>query len=482
MTVIAAASVVSALLARGWSLATRPLWFDEFFTLLVSRLKLRDLVAMLRQDSGPPLFYLLERPIVLFTESVGWPDALARAISFLAAAALFAGALRLTDSAQRRWFLVLTATSPLFLIYAAEARAYALLALLLFALFLLSVEGEDRLTAVPGLVLLTAAALYTHYLALFAVAALLLVTGLQRRPRAAAGLLGGCLLFAPWVPVLLRQPREATDWIRQTVAGNAVGFLSGLGGAARVSPALGGPLPGALLAAGALAAILLAWTIRAEWRVRETRAALLFVALTLGTVLLVSTWRRSAFAGRTELAVLPVWIWAVAKGAARGRVCRLAAGAAAAVGLLSSALILRAQSQAASPYDAPLAAAARVTRPGDLLIAAGPFYLPSRLAAERGRIPAMVTGFPPPLQEHPGWLSLRAPSVADHEALRRAAARCSGRCRVLFLGFSAHRTPWVESLLAHRGTPRILWRRGDVAITAWHPPRVGAPQGSPPRS
>lgn len=352
------------------------------------------------------------------------------------------------------------------LIYAAEARAYALVALLVFCLFLLVAEDTSRAGTV-GVALLAAAAMYTHYLALFAIAVLLGQAAWRRRGRAAAGLVAGCALFLPWVPVLRVQPRAATGWIRESAAESAVGFLAALGGAARVTPALGGPLPRGLLLAGVAAAIVLGWSLLRRRKDPAVRGALFFVGCTLGAVLLVSPWRHAAFAGRTELVVLPVWIWAVARAAEAGRLARIAAAFAAAVGVLSSALILRAQSRSASAYDPAVAAAGRLARPGDLLIAAGPFYLPARLASERGRITATLAAFPADLADHPGWLPPTPPAARDHEAMRRAADACSTGCRVLLLGFAAPRPPGIEAILARRGVPRPLWRGGLAEITLW---------------
>ena len=81
-------------------------------------------------------------------------------------------------------FLVLLATSPLVTAYAAEARAYAVLALGSLALFLLACRGEQTrerlaLTALAAVVLL-----YLHYLALFVVIAVATSAFLLSRRRA----------------------------------------------------------------------------------------------------------------------------------------------------------------------------------------------------------------------------------------------------------------------------------------------------------
>lgn len=455
----------------------RPLWFDELFTLFAARRDWGRLVELLRHDSGPPLFYALEHPVVRIIEALALPDWWARVIPYLAATGILAGARGLEGAVPRRSFLLLAATSPLLLIHGAEARSYALLSLLSMGLFLLATRSRESVPTVVGLTLLAAAVLYTHYLGLFVVASLLLLTLISGRFRSAAGLASGSLLFLPWLPVLFDQPEEATRWIRDAPLEGAAGLLSGLGGATRLTPALGGPLPSALMFAGAVAAIFVtAAAVTAARRDREIRTALLFVALVLGCVLAVSVWRPVAFAGRTEMAVLPVWFLAVAKSSAASLWKRAAVGAAAGVGLLSCLLILRTQAGLFSPWDPATAALARVTAHGDLAIAAGPFYLPARLAAERGRVAARVEAFPPDLAEHPGWISPGA-AFRDDGRLRRAAAACTAGCRLYFLGYAPHRTGEVDTILTAAGTPRVVWRHGEVVIIQSAP--ATAPRSRP---
>ena len=77
---------IAAIVARAAYLFRRPFWFDEIFTLWISRRSPAGIVGALRLDSGPPLFYFLEWPFVRAGEILG-ADGLARAVSFLAVAA-----------------------------------------------------------------------------------------------------------------------------------------------------------------------------------------------------------------------------------------------------------------------------------------------------------------------------------------------------------------------------------------------------------
>ena len=108
-------------------LRARPLWFDELFTFWASRLPLRGLLDALRFDSGPPGFYLLERPFALLVDRLrgaeSGGDAWLRAAPFLAGLGLLGGVRTLPSGAPRAIFVALDSTSTLLNLSAAEARA-----------------------------------------------------------------------------------------------------------------------------------------------------------------------------------------------------------------------------------------------------------------------------------------------------------------------------------------------------------------------
>ncbi len=457
----AAVSVV----ARLWLLLERPLWFDELFTVWAARLPLRELVAALRFDSGPPGFYVIEKPFVLLAER--WTDAapLARALSFLAALGLFAAARTLPRGVARATLVLLLSSSVLVNLYAAEARPYALLSLLGLALFLLALSGQETPARVAMVGGLAALALYTHYLAIVAVAALVLLCVLERRWRSCAALAAGGAAFAPWVPVLRAQPAESMAWMRETPWGSIAGFLSALGGVGRV-PASFGPAPPTALFFAALVAggILLALLCARARTDRETRRALAFVLLVLGGVLAAGAWRPIAFAGRTEMAVLPVFLWAAARAASESRPTRWAVGAVSVLGIVATAGFLRAP-HAEYPASAVAASLARVVGPRDVVVAGGSFYLPARLASERGDLAVAVRPMPEELGRHPGWFVPALPGPAEERALERALgeAREGGR---LFVALPpAYATPGLLRLLgAPGGRTRTLLQTADALV------------------
>jgi hypothetical protein len=463
--------------ARLWLLLERPLWFDEIFTVWAARLPFSGLLAALRSDSGPPGFYLIEKPFVLLSEKLSGAAPLARAVPFLATLALFAAARTLSKGAARATLILLLSSSTLLNLYAAEARPYALLAALNLALFLLALRGEERFSRLAAIAVLAAAALYTHYLAVIAVGALLLLCAVSRRWRSGAALAAGGAAFLPWLPVLRTQPAEAIAWMRETPGGSLAGFLSAFGGVGRV-PASFGPAPApalffAALATGGILLVLLSARARTD---PEAHRATVFVLLVLGGALLAGLWRPIAFAGRTEMAVLPVFLWAAARAAAESRAARWAAGAAAALGILATAGFLRTP-HADSPASAVAASLAQVARPNDVVVAAASFYLPSRLASERGELAASVLPMPEELGRHPGWFVPAVPGQSEERALAEALDQLRPGGRLFVALPPLYATPGLRRLLAEPGgRTRALLQTPDALVILRTPePRPSAP-------
>src|ERR1700720_1409458 len=81
--------VLLASAARALLLVVKPIWHDELFTLWAARQPPASLWETLRHDSGPPLFYWLEKPLVWLGEALGRNEA-ARILPFIAILLLFA--------------------------------------------------------------------------------------------------------------------------------------------------------------------------------------------------------------------------------------------------------------------------------------------------------------------------------------------------------------------------------------------------------
>lgn len=458
----AAAIAAGAAAARLALLLLRPLWYDEIFTVWAARASVAALMTALSFDSGPPLFYLLEKPFVLLAESARLPDSLARLLPFAATLLLFAAARTLDSRAARGRFVVLLAASPLLLAYSGEARAYALLSLGSFVLFLLAFRSAPTRSRLALTALAASALLAIHYLALFVVVAVALCAFALSRRTTALAALSGFLPFAFWVPVLKAQPAEALAWMRESAPASLIGFLSALGGAGRIPDPLGGPLPTLLFGLGAAAGALALFAVGRDAD-RETRAALWVSLLALSGAAAASIVRPVAFAGRTEMAVLPIWLWGLARSGEAGRLGRRAAAAAASIGAVSSLVLF------AAPRDEPeYAAAARalstLAARGDLVVAGGACYLPARLERDRGRLPANLAALPESLERHPGWFAPAPPTQDDALRLEhRLAAVPAGR-RVLVLLPAALLTPALTEVLGRRGITAIVRRTQSIVL------------------
>ena len=466
----AIAAAVLALALRAALLLARPLWHDERFTVWLASQTPRAVLDALRVDSGPPLFYLVERAARALVPGASVEMA-ARGVPFLAALALLLFA-RAVPAGRRATWILLVSSFALINLYAAEARAYSLLALLALGVFLLARAGPENFRRLALLVLAAAAALYTHYLAIFAVFAAAAVALAAGRRRSAGACVAAFALFAPWAAILANQPPAAMAWMREGAGATLAGWISALGGVGRIPAPFGAPLPAALPAAGALVGVLLVVLVgaasRGARRDPDARAGLLFVILALGAAAIASLVRPLAFAGRSEMLVLPVWIWAVVAAAGQSRLARWAAAGAAALGLAATLLVV------GSPHPRDTAGAAvqsvgKLMRPGDTLLAGPGFSLAARIEADRGRLAAGVTSLPAEDAGHPGWFVARTPGAVEEAEIRAAMDRVAPDARLFLLLPATHATRSVMAVLESRGSVRELVRQPDAVLLVWAP-------------
>ena len=457
--------VAVSLTARLSLLFARSLWFDEIFTAWAARLPLDELLSALRLDSGPPGFYVLEKPFAWLAGRFPSGDWVLRVPSFLAALALLFAAKTL-PRASRLVFVSLASCSVLVTLYAVEARPYALLGLLALAAFLLALSGGETPGRLVAVAAAAAAALSCHYLAIFVVAALVVLALLGRRLRSAVALAAGAAAFLPWWPILRAQPREAIAWMQESAAGSLAGFVSALGGVGRVPSPFGGPAPRVLflagLAAGAVLVAVLSAVVAAR-RDAAVRNAFLFTLAVLAGALLVGAWRPVAFAGRTEMAVLPVWIWGVAQASPRSRAALWGSAAAALFGTAATLSVAFAP-RAGDPSGVTSALSA-AARPGDVIVAAAGHYLPLRFDAERGRLAASVRPLPEDAAAHPGWFVPALPGDPEARQLEREIASLPPGGRLFLVVPPAYATPaLVAALETSGGRARELARGPDVLV------------------
>jgi hypothetical protein len=284
---------------------------------------------------------------------------------------------------------------PLAVLYGVEGRGYALASLLALLAFERALALRERPRPGTGavLALCAAAAVLTHYLAVFPVAALALLA-VDARPaaRRALALSGAAaaLLAAPWAPVALRQPAASMAWARGPEFAHALrDFPANL--AFGIEPAGALALPLAILGGVLVLALLF----------RERRGVLSPVAAVLaGSLVLLALAHLVTGAlvlpGRTAVVFLPFVALLLASAPS---------GLPLAVGALALGFLVRVLPDLAGPSPGETLARLLETpaRAGRTIAAAGYWgpELDYRLA--RAGAPGRIVLFPSAVAAHPGW-------------------------------------------------------------------------------
>src|SRR5437762_708529 len=170
-------------------LIAREPFFDELFTVWISGKSFAGIVHALMNDSGPPLYYFVVHALGL--HSVFADRVLSLVFSTVSLALLLAD--------KRYAAAALLAVFPPAVLFAVDARAYALCAMFV-ELGVLALDREKPYAAA----LLFVAGAYSHYYA-----ALFFVL-LWRNWKAFAI---AVILFLPALALALHQPRESIAWI-----------------------------------------------------------------------------------------------------------------------------------------------------------------------------------------------------------------------------------------------------------------------------
>ena len=346
--VLTAGAVVVALaigvLARLHS--SSALWLDEALSVNIAALPPSDLLAALRQDGSPPLYYLA---LHAWIDVLGSGDGAVRALScvFSLAALPVAYVLgrRLGGRPAARAALVVFAANPFLVRYATETRMYSLVVLLTLLAILCVLRARDvaswpRLVAVA----VTGGALaLTHYWTGFFLAATALVLGYRavRGPdprnarRVVLALSAGAVLFLPWAGSFLYQFRHTgTPWSDAAgplaLVDTARAWAGGSSGASDLAWAA----LVALVALGAVRPSVASGAFRAVPR-RGRQATSLLLAGSLGALaaaIVASLFLSSGYAVRYSSAMIAPALLLAAVGIARLRPAWNAAALAVTVG------------------------------------------------------------------------------------------------------------------------------------------------------
>lgn len=467
------AILLVALAFRSWEWTGRGLWFDEAFTWRLVDFPFLDMMERASRDNSPPLYYVL---LHAWAQLFGTSLAVLRGLSVLLGVATAAGMylfIREAIESRGRQFrglalfvAALTAVSVFQVRYSDEVRPYALGA----ALAALSAWALSRSTR-PGPSSARAWALYgvfallfayTHYYALFVIAAqaafvagwLLARAGWRpaaalRSPACRHALLAGGIVFVgwlPWLPTFLwqRAQVQATFWApavdRWTLPNLCFQMFI------NPQPLSPSEIPHrkALITAGLCVAGIVALARRAraaEWHILLAACgpfALAVLASETGTKTL--TLRYFLFAHLFLLAGVGVLVWRI-------RLTTLRLAAAAALLVASSGITLDfLQGLSLSEYPGARGAAEFIKahrQPGEPVVVASPlWYFAMAYHLDDDGVRVYDPGTPMP--HFYGTASLRSEDLMDG----REMARLSGR-RV-----------WVVNGLG------MYWGRQDVPAPA----------------
>jgi mannosyltransferase len=260
-------------------------WFDEAVTRWLVRLPLSDMLREIpKTERTPPGYYVVAW---FWVKAFGAGEVGLRSLSaLLGTGVILATAAAASALATRRVALVaalLVAVNPLLVWYSQEARAYAMLALLSALGLLAFVNALDRprARAVVAWSLISAAALVTHYFAVFLVVPEAVALLVLMRPRRLA--VGGVAFVAAvgiaLLPLLFRQQCEVQE---RGNAGSAAWFAGRLAKNDLVGFNIQG-LAEAILAPLALAVVLLSIALIVRRPDPQTRPAL-FWAVAIGGI------------------------------------------------------------------------------------------------------------------------------------------------------------------------------------------------------
>ena len=229
---LSAIVLVSAFL-RVYHIDTQSLWFDEAFSVWVSKMGLLQIIQTTAVDVHPPFYYfILHYWMSVFGDSEFAVRLLSALFGLLAIPIIYLVGRQLFDKEVGLVAALILALSSFNVQYSQEARMYTLMVLLalLSMYFFLRVLQRSSLTLSVGYVLSTTLLLYTHLYGLFVLIAqnvyvvTLLVLSKDHTLRVKRWVLLQVVtiaLFVPWIPHLVGQTSRALTGQPLAILGTA---------------------------------------------------------------------------------------------------------------------------------------------------------------------------------------------------------------------------------------------------------------------
>lgn len=222
--------------ARLALLAYQPLWRDEAFTALAVQRPLGSMIDVVRNDSAPPLFYLVERIFAVVSTSPAMLRLFPVLVGTAAIPLVAALGRRVAGDAGGVWAAVIGAVAPALLVSSLDARMYVLATTLVLASTLCLLRALDRPSLLGWALYLAMSilAVYTVYFALFAVfAQVSMVALLHLRRRRGTVVLVGALAavtvvsLIPWIVAARAQLNHSATafWVPRLSIRSVLGGL-----------------------------------------------------------------------------------------------------------------------------------------------------------------------------------------------------------------------------------------------------------------
>jgi hypothetical protein len=337
-------------------------FFDELFTRWISAKSFGGILGALLHDSGPPLYYFV-------VHVLGDPSVSATRVLSLVCGAI---SLMLIIRANRSAALLLAVLPPAIL-FAADARAYAMCAMFV-TIAVLAIDDDKPFAAAIALL----AAAYSHYYGalLFPLLLIRSAGGSPAARRRWYALAVAVALYIPAFWLAMHQPAEARAWM-----------------SAAWPDALFIRPPISLAIAGAIALLM---------SIRINRYALMVVI-----PLLLAIALRVYVPLRFEAVIAaPLALW-IAKSLKANRFRLALTTALIAVCLIWTTLgILDHASRPPDPYRQAAQWIATNIPANEIVVASGYCYIETMMNGH-----SRVTGFPTEQAEHPGWRALLKPGL-----------------------------------------------------------------------
>lgn len=458
------AAILAVAFALRWAgLGAIEFGLDEYYAILTADSP-AGILHTLRNDPNPPLyFYILRGWMAAFGDS----EMGARSLSVVCGVAFVAalgGWVRqfAVERSAPVWAMTVAALSPIQVYHSQQARAYALLVLLITLNFWSLWRAVRRGGAGRWLLYGASAlaALYTHnqFLPLVPAAWLMVwAAGARRREFAVLGIVQGALavFYAPWFLVVLRQSDPAAlEWIvsfwRRTPPLLAIPRsleVMGIGGRLpRYYENLSGTPGDAVRAVSIVWSLVLGLAVlHAAWRDRDAptrvRRPAVFLAVALFAPLAFqfsySVLKHPIYlVGRYDCVAHPAYLalagfgMAFVQAALARRLGLLAWLGPLGVTAVLAAFALAPRYRPAVPpemeslrYRDRLTAAAlgKVTSPDDLVVCLGYGGAAILYEQRHGGFAGRVTTFPSSTMDHLGWMNPRLALEPDDAALRQEA-------------------------------------------------------------